>query len=74
MATATSVIQNTIKEFVDSRGISVYRFMQDTGMSQPTAYDLYNIPSKIPTGDTLDKICRAYRVQPGALLRYVEDE
>lgn len=72
MATATSMIQNRVKEFVDARGISVYRFMQDTGMSQPTAYDLYNNPEKIPTGDTLDKICRAYRVQPGVLLRYVE--
>ena len=73
MATATSVIQNTIKAFVDGRGISVYKFMQETGVSQPTAYDLYNHPEKIPTGETLDKICRAYRIQPGVLLRFVED-
>ena len=73
MTAAIKVIRNRVKAFVDERAISVYRFMQDTGLSQPTAYDLYNDPGKIPTGETLDKICRAYDIQPGVLLEFVDE-
>lgn len=59
---------NRIQELIDSRGISVYRFWKDTGIGRDTAYRLYNDRSYIPNGDVLDKICTAYRVQPGAIL------
>lgn len=67
-------MRNLVKDLVDKRGDSPYRFWKDTGLSRATAYRLYNDPTYIPTGDVLEKVCRAYSVQPGDLLRYVPDE
>ncbi|BAY50477.1 hypothetical protein SAMD00079811_81060 (plasmid) [Scytonema sp. HK-05] len=65
---------NNIKQFIDSRGISRYRFWQDTGLGRDTAYRLCNDPTYIPTGGVLDKICATYKVQPGELLTWVPDD
>lgn len=67
-------IFNKIQGLVDSRGISVYRFRQNTGIGQRTAYDLYNDPTKVPSGDVLDKICSAYGIQPGEILHWEENQ
>ena len=64
-------IVNTIKQFVDSRGLSAYRFRKETGIAQATAYSLYKKPSQIPRSDVLDAICTAYGVQPGEILQWV---
>ena len=65
-------MRNKIKQFLDSRGITPYKFRQDTGIAQRTAYDLYNNPEQIPSSTVLDKICDAYEVQPGELLEWVK--
>lgn len=65
---------NQIKEFIDKRGISRYRFWQDTGLGRDTAYRLCNDRTYIPTGNVLDKICGTYRVQPGELLVWMADD
>ena len=65
---------NTVKQFVDSRGITVYQFRKETGIAQATAYRLYNNSVEIPRGDVLSAICRTYKIQPGDLLRWVPDE
>jgi DNA-binding Xre family transcriptional regulator len=62
---------NTIKEFIERRGISVYRFRKDVGVAQSTAYDLVNNPDRIPNAEVLDKICTAYEVQPGEFIKWV---
>jgi DNA-binding Xre family transcriptional regulator len=67
------MIRNRIKELVDSRGISVYRFWKDTGIGQNTAYDLYRHPERYPMADVMEAICRTYGVSPGDILEYVPD-
>lgn len=67
-------VRNTIKELVDSRGLTVYQFRQQTGLAKATAYRLYRNPDYVPTGDILKAICRTYGVQPGDILKYEPDE
>lgn len=64
---------NKIQEFIDSQGISRYRFWKDTGLGRDTAYRLCNDPTYVPTGNVLNKICEAYRVQPGEFLVWSPD-
>ena len=65
-------MRNKIKAFLESRGISRYRFWNDTGNAQRTAYDLYDKPEQYPSGDVMDKICTTYEIQPGELLEWVK--
>lgn len=65
---------NKIHEFIQNRGISRYRFWQDTQLGRDTAYRLCNDPSYIPTGNVLDKICSTYKIQPGDFLEWREDQ
>lgn len=67
-------MQNNIKKLVDDRGITVYRFRIETGISAGTAYRLYKNPGEIPRHDVLESICRAYNLQPGEILTYIPDE
>jgi len=66
-------MRNKIKELVENRGITPYRFWKDTGLSQPTAYRLCRDMQAVPTGEVLEAICKAYNVQPGDLLEYIPD-
>lgn len=65
---------NRIGKFIEHRGISRYRFWQDTKLGRDTAYRLCNDPTYIPTGAVLDKICSTYRLQPGEFLEWHSDE
>lgn len=67
-------MQNQIKKFIEGKGISRYKFWQDTKLGRDTAYRLCNDPSYIPTGSVLDKICTTYKVQPGELLVWLPDD
>jgi DNA-binding Xre family transcriptional regulator len=67
-------VKNCIKEFVDSRGITVYQFRKDTGIAQRTAYDLYKNPWQLPNASVLTKICDTYQIQPGVLLAWVSPD
>ena len=62
---------NTIKEFVDDKGITPYQFRKDVGIAQRTAYDLYNNPLQLPSSSVLTKICDCYEIQPSLLLKWV---
>jgi DNA-binding Xre family transcriptional regulator len=61
---------NKIKPFLDSRGITRYRFGKAVGISQTTAYTLYDKPDQLPSSTVLSKICDTYRVQPGELIEW----
>lgn len=73
---------NRIKEFLDNRPdpisgaeyTSPYRFWQDTGVGRDTAYRMYNDPTHIPTSKALNKICSAYKIQPGTFLVWEPDD
>jgi DNA-binding Xre family transcriptional regulator len=67
-------VKNKIKPFLDSRKITAYRFRQDVGIAQRTAYDLYNNPDRLPSSTVLSKICDAYEVQPNDLLEWDKKE
>jgi DNA-binding Xre family transcriptional regulator len=62
---------NTIKEFADERGLTPYQLIKDSGIAHRTGYDLYNNPRQLPGSRVLSKICDAYKVQPGALLKWM---
>jgi DNA-binding Xre family transcriptional regulator len=64
-------VRNTIKAFIDKRGITPYQFGKETGIAQRTAYALYNNPEQRPSPSVLDKICDFYQVQPGLFLEWV---
>lgn len=64
-------MKNTVKEFLSARGLSVYRFIQDTGISPATGYKLAKKSSYLPSVRVLESICDAYKVQPGELLKWV---
>ncbi len=66
--------KNRIKPLLDQRNITRYRFWKDTGLSRATAYRLCDDPSYIPTGEVIEKICRAYNWQPGDFIIYEPDE
>lgn len=67
-------VRNRLKAFIEEKGITVYKFRKDTGVSQGTAYDLVNDPTRIPNADVLNRICEAYRVQPGEVLEWIPDK
>jgi DNA-binding Xre family transcriptional regulator len=67
-------LRNRIKEFINQKKITPYQFMKATRLAQGTAYSLCSEPGKIPGPKVLQKICEAYRVQPGDLLEWVEDK
>ena len=65
-------MRNKLKQFLESKNLSVYRFQKDTGIAPKTAYDLVNDESKIPAPKVLEAICDAYEVQPGDLLEWIK--
>lgn len=75
-------VLNRIKQFLDTRPdpvsgagyTSPYRFWQDTGIGRDTAYRMYNDPTYIPTSKALNKICSAYKIQPGTFLIWEPDD
>jgi len=67
-------VHNRLRAFIEAREITVYKFRKDTGVSQGTAYDLVNDPNRIPNADVLNRICEAYRIQPGEILEWIPDE
>lgn len=66
-------MRNWIKQLVDSRGISIYRFWQDTGISRNTAYDLYNTPSRYPTAEVMEAIIKTYNLEPNDVIECVSE-
>lgn len=63
---------NKIKPFLQSKGITPYRFQRDVAIAQRTAYDLYNNPTQLPSSNVLSKICDAYRIQPGEIIEWID--
>ena len=65
-------IVNTIAEFAQAQGCrNAYEFWKITGLSQATAYRLYNNPTAFPSKETQEAICKAFGAQPGDFLRYM---
>ena len=67
-------MRNKVKQFLESRGISAYRMIQDAKISDTTGYKLAADSSYIPSAKVLEAICEAYKVQPGELLEWLPRE
>lgn len=67
-------VKNKIKELIDKKGISVYRFQKDVSIAQGTAYSLYNNPSQLPSSTVISKICDAYRVPVWDVIVWIPPE
>jgi DNA-binding Xre family transcriptional regulator len=68
-------IVNTIAALATAQGCkNAYEFWKTTGLSQATAYRLYNNPDAFPSKETQEVICKAFDAQPGDFLHYVADE
>lgn len=60
-----------IREAAEARGItSAYALWKEVGGSKEMAYGLWRGDFKMIGLDTLAKLCRVLRCQPGKLLRY----
>ncbi|MBD2535542.1 helix-turn-helix transcriptional regulator [Nostoc flagelliforme FACHB-838] len=64
-------VKNKIKQFIDNKGITPYKFQKDTGVASKTAYDLYNNPWQVPHATVLNKICDRYEIQPSEILEWI---
>jgi DNA-binding Xre family transcriptional regulator len=67
-------MKNKIKQFVDSRSLTVYQFIKETGIAPGTGYKLYKNPRHMPSPTVLEIICDTYEVQPGEILEWSKDE
>ncbi|WP_089131535.1 helix-turn-helix domain-containing protein [Tolypothrix sp. NIES-4075] len=67
-------VRNTIKEFLEKRGITRYQLYKETGIAPATAYRLYEDPTWIPQVGVLNKICDTYRIFPGELITWIPPE
>lgn len=66
---------NRIKDFVDSRSMTVYQFWKKTEVTEPTAYRLYKDPFLIPSGKVLEAIHKAFPdTTPNDWLAFVTEE
>jgi putative transcriptional regulator len=63
----------SLKEILDSRGIAQTELQSLSGLSYSSINALYHGKNVGIEFGTLDALCKALRVQPGDLLRYVPD-
>lgn len=66
-------VRNKIKQFLDDRGTTPYRFQKEVGIAPKTAYSLYNNPNQLPASTVISKICDRYEIQPNEVLEWVPE-
>lgn len=66
-------MRNRVKFFLESKGISTYQFIKDTGIAPTTGYKLAKDPTHLPSIRVLEVICSTYKVQPGEILEWTEE-
>jgi DNA-binding Xre family transcriptional regulator len=66
------VLKNRVKEFTESRGITIYKFIQQTGIAMSTGYKLSQNPSHLPSITVLQAICDRYEIQPNEIVYWID--
>ena len=66
------VLKNRVKEFTEEKGITVYRFIQQTGIAMSTGYKLSQNPDQLPSMAVLQAICDRYEIQPNEIVYRVD--
>lgn len=65
----SGVLQNTLKDVLDSRGMSAFKLSKDANLSPTTTRKIYQDNSYIPSPNVLERMCIVLQVGPGELLR-----
>ena len=66
-------IVNVIGDAVRQREWSIQTFADKTGLAYNTAYDLYTGRARRIGLEVLDKVCRVLDLEPGDLLKRIDD-
>lgn len=69
------MVRLKVAELLEDRGWTAYQLAKEAGISIPVAYRLADPEGGFRRLDveTLDALCRTFKVQPGALLEWVPD-
>jgi putative transcriptional regulator len=67
-------IRFKLSEVVEASGISIRRLAKDSDVDYKTLHSLKTGKQKGLSFAVLDRICRALKCEPGALLEIVEDK
>ena len=66
------VLKNRVKEFTEARGITIYKFIQQTGIAMSTGYKLSKNPNQLPSIAVLQAICDRYEIQPNEIIYWID--
>jgi DNA-binding Xre family transcriptional regulator len=66
------VLKNRVKEFTESRGITIYKFVQQTGIAMSTGYKLSQDTNHLPSITVLQVICDRYEIQPNEIVYWID--
>lgn len=70
-------VRNCLKPVLEKKlniqRLTPYRFGKLTGLGRATS-DRINDPNWIPSAETLETICRIFRIQPGEFIYWVPDD
>ena len=66
------MVRLKVHELMAQRGVTAYRLCQATDLTYPSAYRLSRGDGRFGRlhAETLDQLCRFFRVQPGKLLEW----
>ena len=64
-------MKNRIQQFLNEQDISAYRFIDDTGISASTGYELARNPDHLPSLKILERICDTYQKPPEVFIEWV---
>jgi len=66
------VLKNRVKQFTENKGITVYRFIKDTGIAPNTGYKLARDADHLPSITVLEAICDYYKVDPSEIIYRID--
>ena len=70
------MVRLKVYELMAARGITAYKLSQGTDLTYPSAYRLSRAGGQFGRlhSETLEELCRYFRVQPGRLLQWVPSQ
>jgi DNA-binding Xre family transcriptional regulator len=71
--TVFMAIKNLVAQVVEARGMTRYKFWQETGLARVTAYRLVDDPFYVPDGKIWEKVCRTLDCPISELLISIPD-
>ena len=68
------MIQNTLKELLLERGLSVEEFSKLSDIPESSIYYLIQNPHVIPEWPRVELICKMFQIDIGTLIMHIDDE